>query len=693
MENNINDKIRVNTYTKLDDSEDKLLDEVFWSSYLWLILFFVFSISLKIHFFAFALFIYFFSFKFQKNLLRNKTKDAKIKELSLLNNDNLKSKYSVHLGTLVKKHKKDVDVLTLYNQVRKFFGFDYEIEKTIPSQKRTSSKDNAIAPALIDDVILREHCALMATSGGGKTELLLNAYIESSISRGSGVFAIFGKADNSMLQRVQSISATYNRLSDLLIFDFNPDKRGKFNSNTINLFELGASKDIITMLTSIADLEGNDDGGWNGKAKLYLSSILKVILTLRDANFFLDISKIDKVFNSNYKFEEYQKHLVKLDYFSFNRLLSETDLLIKFLLIFDEIYNTNKNEINAKLYSNFIKIIEDNSKNNSSLSHLDSSVKNQFHNELKNVVIMLSNVPDWQNLKETYLNGATTESGTSIKGIEAVNLKFPQRSGTFYDLSVAQGLMDSLVNFFDSFAPILKNVNSDLNLLDAIDSNKIVIVNLPGQNKIYSPILAELLVSTLNLLAERRGKDFIPDTTTLVILDEINSWLKTKNNQSYQIGDLLSVIRGLYMGAVLSFQSDLRETMGSIDNSQIIANVKTIIALKLEDVELVKLLNSKVQKVEKITLEESMKRDKTLKKSQNNEDSKLSKSEEDFFRPEMLSNIKNGEGYIIRNSIASPFMAKYMVQKSLYKTAKDDVVLNRYVDVDVIRKKQIELGA
>lgn len=692
MENNNNDRIRVNTYTKIDDSEEKLLDEIFWSSYLWIILFFVFSIGLKIHFFAFALFIYFFSFKFQKNLLRNKNKETKIKELSLLNNDNLKNKYSVHLGTLVKKHKKDVDVLTLYNQVKKFFGFDYEIEKTIPSQKLTSSKSNAITPVLIDDSILRQHCALMATSGGGKTELLLNSYIESSISKGSGVFAIFGKADNSMLQRVQSICATYNRLSDLLIFDFNPDKRGKFNSNTINLFELGASKDIITMLTSIADLEGNDDGSWNGKAKLFLSSLLKVILTLRDANFFLDISKIDKVFNSNNKFDEYQKHLVKLDYFSFNRLLSETDLLIKFLLIFDEIYETNKNEINTKLYSKFIKIIDVESKNNSSLSHLDSSVKNQFHNELKNVVIMLSNVPDWQKLKEIYLNGVTTESGTVIKGIEAVSLRYPQRSGTFYDLSVAQGLMDKLVNFFDSFAPILKNVNSDINILDAIDSNKIVIVNLPGQNKIYSPILAELLVSTLNLLAERRGKDFILDTTTLVILDEINSWLKTKNNQSYQIGDLLSVIRGLYMGAVLSFQSDLKETMGSVDNSQIIANVKTIISLKLEDVELIKLLNSKVQKVEKIILEESMKRDKNLKKSHNNEDSKLSKSEEDFFKPEMLSNIKNGEGYIIRNSIASPFMAKYIVQKSLYKTAKDDVVLNRYVDIDVIRKKQIELG-
>ena len=29
MENNINDKIRVNTYTKIDDNEEKLLDDVF----------------------------------------------------------------------------------------------------------------------------------------------------------------------------------------------------------------------------------------------------------------------------------------------------------------------------------------------------------------------------------------------------------------------------------------------------------------------------------------------------------------------------------------------------------------------------------------------------------------------------------------------------------------------------------------
>ena len=44
----------------------------------------------------------------------------------------------------------------------------------------------------------------------------------------------------------------------------------------------------------------------------------------------------------------------------------------------------------------------------------------------------------------------------------------------------------------------------------------------------------------------------------LVFLDEINSWLKTKNNKSYGIGDTLSVIRSLDMAAVLSFQSSLK---------------------------------------------------------------------------------------------------------------------------------------
>lgn len=576
--------------------------------------------------------------------------------------------------------------------MKKVLNMNYEIEKTIPSQARTSKKENAITPVLFDDAMIREHSALMATSGGGKTELLLNGWIHSTIARGAGVFAVFGKADNAMVQRVQSICASYNRLSDLIVLDFNQDKKGKFNSNSINIFELGSPKDIITMFLSIANLEGKDDGGWSGKAKLYLSSLLRVVLLLQEANFFVDVNRIDDIFESrNNKFEEYQKHITKLDYFGFNRLLNETDLLLKFLMIFDEIYAKDRLEINRKLYEKNTNLINENFEKNNQVARLDRNIKNQFHYELKSVVISFSTVPDWDSLVEIYKTGINTEN-QKIVGIEAVMAKYPRTSGTFYDLEASRGLLDKLENFFNSFAPILKNNHSDLNLLDAIDSNRIVIVNLPGQNKIYSPVLAELIVSVLNLLAERRGKDYVPDTTTLVVLDEINSWLKSKNNQSYQIGDLLSVIRGLHMGAVLSFQSDIRETMGSVDNSQIIANVKTIISLKLEDTELIKLLNSKVEKVEKIVLDESLKRDKNSKKSENDANTRINKSEEDFFKPAMLNEIKNGEGFIIRNSKAQPFMSKYMVQKSLYKTQKDDVMLNRFVGIESIFEKQKELN-
>lgn len=672
MKNIDNGRIRFNSNIQIDIPTEELIDDLYYSYFTWGVIIIILSISLKQFYVAFAYFLFFLSFRFQKNLVPKKIKVELIRDLGLISNDNInskKSKYAVHLGNLVKKHQKDIN--------------------DIPSQELTSLKTNAITPILINDALLREHFSLMASSGAGKTELLVNGFIESSISRGSGVFAIFGKADNVMLQRIQSICVQNNRLSDLLVFDFNPDKQGKFHSNTINIFELGSSKNIITLLTNIADLEGNDGDGWNAKAKKYLDSTLKILLVLKDANFFVDVSKIDEIFNSTNKYEEYKKHIVKLDYFGFYKLLSEVDLLIKFLLIFDEMYKTNRIDLNNRLYENYIKMIEIDFKNNSTLSHLDSSVKNQFHNELKDTIIMLSTVPDWDKLSEAYIHGVKTENDI-IYGYEAITLKYSSRSGTFYEIGIAQNLLVNLIKFFDSFATILKNVNSDINILDAIDSNKIVIINLPGQNKVYAHALAELIISSLNLLTERRGKDYEPDITTLVILDEINSWLKSDNHKSYGLGDMLSVMRGLSMGAVLSFQSDLKETMGSVDNSQIMANVKTHITLKTEDVELIELLNKKVSKVNTYEIEETLEKTQSTKKAQQ-EKIKVIKKEEDFFKSEMLRQIKNGEGYIVRNSIAQPFMSKFLVQKSLYETTKDEIRLNRYVPESKILEKRTQL--
>ncbi len=347
MNNNVinNNKFRIENSTQVDLDDIKLIN-IITSNYFFIYIFIGVAIFNHLYYLAFGLFVFTLTFNIQKQQAKNKVKEEIVKDLNLVSNDNLNNKYSVKLGTLVKEHLKDFEVLSFFNSFKKTFGLKYEATKIIESQVLTSSKNNAITPALQTDEMLREHTCLMATTGGGKTELLLNAYIESTISRGGGLFSVFGKSDNAILQKVQSISAKYNRLQDVLIYDFAEEKTGKTNSNTINVFELGNSKNIITTLVNIADFETDT---WGKGAKAYLTSFLKFVLTLRDANFFIDVSKIDIVYNSNDKFQEYKKSIKTLDYFAFQKLITNNELLIKLLIIFDELYINHKTGMTPKI--------------------------------------------------------------------------------------------------------------------------------------------------------------------------------------------------------------------------------------------------------------------------------------------------------------------------------------------------------
>ncbi|MCT7570411.1 TraG/TraD/VirD4 family protein [Aliarcobacter butzleri] len=678
-----NNKFRLENQTQLDIDEVKLINMI--ASNLFFI-YILIGIAIFNHLYslAFALFAYTFTFNIQKQIARNKVKHELTKDLNLVSNDNLNNEYSVKLGTLVKEHKKDLTKISFYNSLKKRFGFPFEAPK-VESQILTSSKSNTITPCLQTDEMLREHTCLMATTGGGKTELLLNAYIESTIARGGGVFSVFGKSDNAILQKIHSIAAKYNRLQDVLVYDFAENKKGKTNSNTINVFELGNSRNIITTLVNIADFETDT---WGKGAKAYLTSFLKFVLTLRDANFFIDVSKIDTVYNSKNKLEEYKKHIKTLDYFAFQKLITDNELLIKLLIIFDEMYENHKSELNEILYRKIREIIVDDEDNNTVLAYLSNEEKNHTHSEIKQVVVSQSRIENWENLKTTFQIGVETENGL-FTGLQALTLKYPSNNGVFYNLSVSIDNLKNLINFFDSFPSILKNQSNDISILDAIDSNRIVIFNIPGQNKVYAPVLAQLVITLLNVLLERRGKDYKSDTTSLVLLDEINSWLKTKKDKSFDIGDIQSVIRGLNMALVLSFQSSLKETLGSVDASQVMATTNTIIALKLTDLDLIESLNKKVAKVKKLELEENAHKEYNPKnKNQpNTDESKYTKSEEDYFRTGMLDSIKKGEGFIIRNGHVAKFMANHIKQTPLYKTEEAEVKLNRYISLEDMKRE------
>jgi hypothetical protein len=53
----------------------------------------------------------------------------------------------------------------------------------------------------------------------------------------------------------------------------------------------------------------------------------------------------------------------------------------------------------------------------------------------------------------------------------------------------------------------------------------------------------------------------------------------------------------------------------------------------------------------------------------------------------MLSDIKNGEGFIVRKGNVAKFMANYTEQTPMYKIEKDEVMLNRYISLEEMKRE------
>lgn len=99
-------------------------------------------------------------------------------------------------------------------------------------------------------------------------------------------------------------------------------------------------------------------------------------------------------------------------------------------------------------------------------------------------------------------------------------------------------------------------------------------------------------------------------------------------------------------------------------------------------------VKKRVAKVKKLELEENAHREYSSKnKNQNTDESKFTKSEEDYFNTTMLSDIKNGEGFIVRKGNVAKFMANYTEQTPMYKTEKDEVMLNRYISLEEMKRE------
>ncbi|MFW2308251.1 hypothetical protein, partial [Aliarcobacter butzleri] len=75
--------------------------------------------------------------------------------------------------------------------------------------------------------------------------------------------------------------------------------------------------------------------------------------------------------------------------------------------------------MDESLYKNVKGIIGADEDNNTILAHLTNEEKNQFHTELKQLVVNQSRVGNWEKLKITYQIGVEKEN-VIIKGLEAL---------------------------------------------------------------------------------------------------------------------------------------------------------------------------------------------------------------------------------------------------------------------------------
>ena len=701
----MSNKTRVVNFTAKDENKEILIRQISSNSF-FIYCFILVAIFNHLYWLAFALFIFTLSFKIQIQIAKNQRKEKILENLDLINSDNRKNKYSIHLGTLVNTHFKTFYTPdNFFNYIKKSLRLHHDATNKIESFVATGSKSNAIAPVLINDSMLREHMTVSGTTGSGKTQFLMNSLIESTVARGGGLLAVAGKANNKVLQIIQAITVKFNRQMDLLVYDFTENKEGKTNTNRINFFE-GSSRDIIATLTSIGNFE---TGFWGDLSKTLLSDYLRFILILRDADFFPDIEKLEDIYNSDDKFNTYQKNIKTLDFFGFNKLLTSFDLMIKMLLIFDDFYQKNRTELNFKLYKKYREMIENEEKNNISVAHLSKSEKNEVHLDLKMTVCKPTKL-EWQTIKDRYLIGIEIAENEFIKGLEALNVGAGSSERTSKYTEAING-MQNVFTFFNDFPSIFKNQAANcIPLIDAIDSNRIIVFNIPGQNELYAPVIANMIISSLKILLERRAKDYESDVTSLALLDEINSWLKTRSNgkgggvDSFNLGNILSVIRDLNIGAVLSFQSSLKETLGSVDASMVFSNTNTNIVLKLKDKELIESYNQQIPKITKLELEENGHRQYSSKnKNQpSTEELKYTKTEEDFFKTEELeetenggyiiqdgdlSKISNGQGYIIRSGMVEKILCKYTNQPDLYESKEEEVLLNRFISLEELKRE------
>jgi len=585
-----------------------------------------------------------------KRLTRNylQSKEDRFEELAGLTKNDKNEKYAICFGYAVHNHSKK----------------EFNKNKVYATQ-RDARVSNVISPILLNDDILRQHVQIIGTTGSGKTQLL-KGVLEQQIARGGGAFAVFGKADNVMLQQIYAVAVEYGREQDFFVVDWTATKEQSKDSiklnnksvltNSINLFDLGSVDDVVNAMIKIAGLDA-ESNNWSQGAKSYLSAILRLLSTLRDADLIFNIDKLDEILKSDNVLEAMRDNKEELSFYTLSEIITSIEKTFKIVALIEKIYSEHRFEFESIL----------NDTKDKSVEYADSSNRDDIHIQLKKV------------LQQQLQGGLTVDliSSFILKDIDYGFQKMQVTEKTFYKFTVSQSFFSQLLTFYNKFALVLKNRKSDFSFIEAFRSGKIIIFNVPGQESEDARIIGKMVIAVLNLLVKKQGKAPKLEHTFLGIFDEINSWAKGEKDSVFGLGDILSVVRGLGIAGIVAHQSSLDSMgKGTSEKEQLQANINTKIVLKTESSDIIKELNELVGK-----REIKYKRDK-VKSKKNNSDDDTEVVERDYFKKETLGSLWAGQGYLIRNRVIEKMITYYLQNKRYSHLDEETINITKTIDLD-----------
>jgi len=582
-----------------------------------------------------------------------------------------KNKYGLCLGNIVYTHEK--------NQSYTYKSFFGKVQKKEMACVRDARPANIKEPILLSDDELKKHTQIIGTTGSGKTMLILSI-MKQQIARGGGGVVVFGKGDNDMVQNLYGTALEYNRQNDFFLFDFiNSNSEGirnenyKIVNNSLNIFDVGDMLSIMNLLKDVATISNKGDN-WEQGASNYLDALVRVLYQLDKNNMLFDIEKIDEILKAEDTIEEIKEYSERVNGYMLSKYFNDIRLVLKLTAILNKVYNEEGSRVNKvffKFKNTNSDIVEE--------RNLELSDKDRLDNSLKDMVkTQISAKINYDEMIESIIEKQDA-------GIDEIIEKVSGNQGAFYKISISASHLKIISDFFEKHELILKNKDSDIDIIEAMRSGKIIVFNIPGQEPQEAEAISKLIIGILKMLIKKQSRAEKEKDTYLIVLDEINSWAKGGKDGVVGIGDILSVIRGLGMGAIIAHQSDLNSMDGAtgIEKSQVEANIGTTIVLQNSDVQITETLNKKLEK-EFVYYEKEVVRVNTKEDESKNIDYEM--KEEDALKHNVLNALNTGQGYLIRRGNYEKMISYYSSNLKYSKYSEEIIPINKTISEEEIRK-------